>query len=752
MDDASSLLDKPIQSDSEDKLERSKIVNAIKSRIDNHKSTESITIGIEGSWGAGKTSIINLLLNKFDENWRDMDRHDIVHSVGNWIVNKIKLYWSCISIHMNFYSDVSNELMITNSLFAPRRGHGNKKHDYSNTPLIIFFNPWNYSNNGQILNDFFRAINNAIEKEDMLITSEFRKNASRYVPNIMDSKTLGIGGSLSIWPFGVSARFSKTIAQKPVYESKGLLDRTLQRLDKKIIVIIDDIDRLDVDETLLIFKLTKIVADFPNMVFILAYDKDKTIQKINTKFEGNPILGTTSFEGNFIDGNKKLKGNLIPGIMHSYDGVGDNFIDKIVQYDFHIPKTHRFNYEKYFAELIEVINVYSNLEISDIDTWNTAYKYYLYTLLQTPRNAKQYIKNIITRLSIIDAKEICLQDFLLIEAVRIYAIDVYNSIYDNKLALVYYVSPPAEPRTHGKKQYNSLLQEICGKSPVKNKKIIMDILLYLFPYEENLYEYSLRICTKYDFDKYFTMSLDPRYISEKEIEELKNKLNKGINVSVEYSKKIFGNIAYENRYSVCRRILTHIESYNHVQLTNLLPSLWELSENGVWPLHGQDIWYFERRILEKLNYVSREKSLLSAIQNVNIKYIHLYFLIILNKRQKENKQKELFREVDIDKLRSMRIEELESKYKMDIKKFAISFIKSKDNLIKLLCCYPNITTKSISINRAALSKYFDDIAVVDHAVTQLNKNVLNERDTEIIDWYENALNSSMEEGNDKVYI
>ena len=90
MDDNSLLLDKPIQSDSEDKLERSKIVDAIKNRIDSHQSTESITIGIEGSWGSGKTSIINLLLNKIDENWRDINRYSIWRSIVNWIIRKKK--------------------------------------------------------------------------------------------------------------------------------------------------------------------------------------------------------------------------------------------------------------------------------------------------------------------------------------------------------------------------------------------------------------------------------------------------------------------------------------------------------------------------------------------------------------------------------------------------------------------------------------------------------------------------------------
>ena len=397
--------------------------------------------------------------------------------------------------------------------------------------MIIFFNPWNYSNNEQILNDFFRSIYSAIKKEDRSIARKFRKNASRYVPNITDSKTLSIGGSLSIWPFGVSARFSKTIAQKPVYESKDLLDKTLQRLNKKILVIIDDIDRLDVDETLLIFKLTKIVADFPNMVFILAYDKDRTIKKINAKFEGDAVLR---------------------------EGIGDNFIDKIVQYPFHIPKANIFSYGEYFSELIKTINKYSNIKILDKDTWDYAYKDYLYHLLQTPRNAKQYIMNITAHLNIIDAKEIYLPNFLLIEAIRIYAIDVYNSIYENKLKLVQVRGISFGNTEDNQKSHKLLLQEICDKAPLLNRNIIMSILLYLFPFHNDLYKDSLRICSKSHFDKYFTMSLDPTNMSEAEIEILKNKLNEGSDAFIEYAKKFTG-IVYKHRMDACHKIISGIK-------------------------------------------------------------------------------------------------------------------------------------------------------------------------------------------------
>lgn len=66
--------DQPISQDEEDKLNRTPFVDEIVELInryteydekkDNHAG---LVIGLEGAWGSGKTSILNLLENKFQE-------------------------------------------------------------------------------------------------------------------------------------------------------------------------------------------------------------------------------------------------------------------------------------------------------------------------------------------------------------------------------------------------------------------------------------------------------------------------------------------------------------------------------------------------------------------------------------------------------------------------------------------------------------------------------------------------------------
>ena len=114
------ILDNPIKTKEEDLLNRrpaaTRIAEEIK-RFCSGYSRESLVVGIEGDWGSGKTSLINLVL----ENLK--------------------------------YSDV----------------------------LIIKFNPWNFSDQNELIMDFFNSIADALKQreKDQEITEKIKNYSSR---------------------------------------------------------------------------------------------------------------------------------------------------------------------------------------------------------------------------------------------------------------------------------------------------------------------------------------------------------------------------------------------------------------------------------------------------------------------------------------------------------------------------------------------------------------------------------------------
>jgi len=95
--------EKPIISKNEDLLGRKKVASDLAKEIEHYKDKDSLTIGIVGKWGSGKTSFINMVLESFKGN---------------------------------------------------------------NNYIVIKFNPWNISSRKQLISDFFLQLSNNIKKEN----------------------------------------------------------------------------------------------------------------------------------------------------------------------------------------------------------------------------------------------------------------------------------------------------------------------------------------------------------------------------------------------------------------------------------------------------------------------------------------------------------------------------------------------------------------------------------------------------------
>lgn len=66
--DIHSLSDEPISSDKQDLLGRGKFIEDLYKEITNLPFSDSFVFGLYGSWGEGKSSVINLLRNKVEKN------------------------------------------------------------------------------------------------------------------------------------------------------------------------------------------------------------------------------------------------------------------------------------------------------------------------------------------------------------------------------------------------------------------------------------------------------------------------------------------------------------------------------------------------------------------------------------------------------------------------------------------------------------------------------------------------------------
>jgi KAP family P-loop domain len=130
--------------------------------------------------------------------------------------------------------------------------------------IIVDFNPWYFASEIGILEALYGSIERAIEARFLL--PSFKRRIRRYL------KTLSIG--LDHKPFSLDLELPENPDQLR-RELEGFIARTGARL----VIFLDDIDRLDRDLALGALALSRLSARFQNTVFLLAFDADELKNK-----------------------------------------------------------------------------------------------------------------------------------------------------------------------------------------------------------------------------------------------------------------------------------------------------------------------------------------------------------------------------------------------------------------------------------------------------------------------------------------
>lgn len=140
----------------------------------------------------------------------------------------------------------------------------------NNNIVIVEFNPWKSSTSDLIIRDFLNSLAISLSK----LNGDLLKEIEEY------SRLLSKYDSTSI-----SEKLLDFITTTNSIDNQySVISNLILKLKKKIVVIIDDLDRLDKEEIVQVLKLIRNTADFSNTVFIAAYDRkyiDSAIHKMN---------------------------------------------------------------------------------------------------------------------------------------------------------------------------------------------------------------------------------------------------------------------------------------------------------------------------------------------------------------------------------------------------------------------------------------------------------------------------------------
>lgn len=152
------------------------------------------------------------------------------------------------------------------------------KQEMSKTDNVIelTFDPWIKAESRNLSEAFFNEFSLKLSTETDLISSDIEKYARLLVKNSNSNLLSSI-----IQYLFPSINFSASSLE----QLKGDISNALEKIAKKVIVYIDDVDRLDQDEIIEVLRLIRNAAAFKNVFYIVAFDKVQVENSLKDKFE-----------------------------------------------------------------------------------------------------------------------------------------------------------------------------------------------------------------------------------------------------------------------------------------------------------------------------------------------------------------------------------------------------------------------------------------------------------------------------------
>src|SRR5215207_11524466 len=205
--------DEPIRNPEDDQLGRANLAAMIAGEIRNIDASEGFVVGVLGPWGSGKTSLINLIR-----------------------------------------TELSKEPAVT----------------------ILEFNPWMFSGTDQLIERFFVELSEQLgHGPDKL--DKVADLFAQYSKVLAPLKYLPIASSLFEGAKELGEAIKALLEERKggVEEHRQRLRKALGELNKPIVVVIDDVDRLSTNEIRDVFKLVRLTANFPKVIYIVAFDRSR---------------------------------------------------------------------------------------------------------------------------------------------------------------------------------------------------------------------------------------------------------------------------------------------------------------------------------------------------------------------------------------------------------------------------------------------------------------------------------------------
>lgn len=466
--------DLPITKIEEDALNRGSFAQSLAQVLLQYSLCSSFSIGLYGEWGSGKTSLLNMVL-------------DIVEQ-------------------------------------------------FDESTVILRFNPWLCSDSKQLTTQFFKQMAAAIKLKKPA-SDQAWELIDQYADIFDAASLIPVAGTFVAIAGKILTKRAKKQTEQPVNDLQDIKNKIIEKMTEenlKIIVSIDDIDRLSEDEIIAVFQLVKALADFPKTIYLLAFDYDVVVKALGK-------------------------------VQH---GDGKEYLEKVIQVPFEIPAPSMESiHDALFSKLNIIIG---NIPEDRLDkaTWAELFQFGIKDYIGSIRDVIRYTNVFSLKFELLK-DETDLVDLLGITCLQVFEPAIYSKLPNLKemlcgaISSYSYESQEAEEEKV-QKAISTLVAEGETTVNIESAKRILGIL---FPktisatgigysmgrnYVHRDFLINNNIAASACFDRYFSLSLENEAIATNLIKRLIYEANE-----IEFSNGI--EQIYQEGKIV--RFLEEIEAY-----------------------------------------------------------------------------------------------------------------------------------------------------------------------------------------------
>jgi len=431
--------DRPLKDPGDDLLGHAPFAKALATSILRECPPDGLVVGIYGPWGTGKSTALNFLVHYLEQ------------------------------------------------------GDGDA------APIVLRFNPWWFGGQEDLIRRFFGLFEAAV----------FRAKAKR---RKLKTSLAAFGSVFGAAVSDLPVPGSKTIARAvekaseagrlaDVVALKAELVAELEKAALSIVIVIDDIDRLTADEIRQLFRLIKAVADFPNVTYVLAFDRDVAARALS----------------------------------EFHEGAGDLYLEKIVQVPFELPPPDRDQLRTMLFRRLDRLLAGTPDQEFDQQRFANVYFDCIRPFIQKPRDVVRLTNSLSVTFPAVKG-EVSPIDFIGMETIRIFCPILYDVVRNNPDRFAGVFSSTAHTRElDDARAFHDRWLNLLGERRDELKAAVQRLFPRLHAVWGNTFHGTAswrnqrRLCSPDVFPVYFRLSVSPHSVSRAEFEAI---LSAASNVSL----------------------------------------------------------------------------------------------------------------------------------------------------------------------------------------------------------------------------